>query len=93
MLYRTDAQSAALIEALARSGIPFHKNGGTRSRDSIDPPQDDTGDRVALLTLHAAKGLEFRVVFIVGLEDGILPLRFGAGDDCSRKNGGCSTSA
>jgi uncharacterized protein (TIGR00375 family) len=45
---------------------------------------DPRADRISLLTLHAAKGLEFPVIFIAGCEDGLLPLRWPGEQDEQR---------
>ncbi|KUL26553.1 UvrD-helicase domain-containing protein [Actinoplanes awajinensis] len=155
VLYRTDAQSGPILDALLRAGVPVQKRSHNRLRDrpgvqviarelrhaggpggalpariklaaqvlsqrysapTLDggqiTPEDiwsaadlltplgeragedlplflqqlETGaevdaldpraEAVNLLTLHAAKGLEFPVVFLVGCEDGLLPLRW-----------------
>jgi DNA helicase-2/ATP-dependent DNA helicase PcrA len=34
---------------------------------------EEVGDRVVMMTLHSAKGLEFPVVFIAGMEEGVFP--------------------
>jgi superfamily I DNA/RNA helicase len=43
------------------------------SLDTRDDEEEKSGDRVVLTTLHGAKGLEFPVCFMVGLEEELLP--------------------
>jgi DNA helicase II / ATP-dependent DNA helicase PcrA len=45
-----------------------------------DAPEGDDSGMVTLMTLHTAKGLEFPVVFLTGLEDGVFPHQRSLGD-------------
>ena len=54
---------------------------------------DRREDRVSLMTVHTAKGLEFPVVFVVGMEEGIFPHSVSLRDARrrSRRSGACVT--
>ncbi|MEQ8846422.1 UvrD-helicase domain-containing protein [Botrimarina sp.] len=79
-----DARTAAvgeLVSAAADYGARNRKKGlaqwlddiATGDRDDSDKDKQLGKDAVALMTLHAAKGLEFPHVYLVGMEEGILP--------------------
>jgi DNA helicase-2/ATP-dependent DNA helicase PcrA len=78
----TDESAARLenLEELVNAAADYDKDEGSGLRDFIDhaalssdTDKFDSSARVTMMTVHSAKGLEFPVVFLVGLEDGIFP--------------------
>jgi len=67
VLSRTRAQARQVLEALGRSGIPCRAVGE-------DEAHDPRSEKVAVMTMHAAKGRELEVVFVTGVEEGLVPL-------------------
>ena len=68
------------VEQRANEGIDFTPITDFLSEVSLQTDQDenltDTSERVTLMTVHAAKGLEFPVVFIAGMEENLFPSQF-----------------
>ena len=77
-----DVDRLANVEELITSATQFTAEDGTRTtRDFLEQitlasdvdSWDDAQDRVSVMTMHAAKGLEFPCVYIIAMEQGILP--------------------
>ena len=68
------------VDRRKEEGIDFTPITDFLSEVSLQTDQDDnledTTERVTLMTVHAAKGLEFPVVFIAGLEENLFPSQF-----------------
>ncbi|MEW5803388.1 MAG: UvrD-helicase domain-containing protein [bacterium] len=67
-LYQCSMQFSSITEFV--HNLLLFRDGDLEYRGMKTPA---SGEAVSLMTIHAAKGLEFPVIFICGLEDGLLP--------------------
>lgn len=69
--------AATLAEKESASETPAHRLERFLEEITLDSDREEdkevTGEAVTLITMHSCKGLEFPNVYIVGLEDGLLP--------------------
>jgi DNA helicase-2/ATP-dependent DNA helicase PcrA len=75
---KLDQRCLRALELLQAFAVPFAADAASFLSEMALARETDLQylpQKVALLTLHASKGLEFPLVFIAGCEDGILPLR------------------
>lgn len=49
--------------------------------DSLDQEENQNDEKIVLMTMHSAKGLEFPIVFIIGMEENIFPHSRSIGDE------------
>ncbi len=87
---RDGEQRLENIEELLRAAAEWEEENGGAIADFLDEialtaraeePNGAPAKSVQLMTLHNAKGLEFPVVFLVGVEEGLLPHRSSLGSD------------
>jgi DNA helicase II / ATP-dependent DNA helicase PcrA len=71
--FAEESETLTLAEFLERVAL-------VADADQIPDPDEDEHGVVTLMTLHTAKGLEFPVVFLTGLEDGVFPHMRSMGD-------------
>ena len=69
------AAGELLMPLARRCGADLERFGAEISLGAETDALDPRAEAITLLTLHAAKGLEFDVVFLAGCERGLLPLR------------------
>ncbi|MBI5568535.1 MAG: UvrD-helicase domain-containing protein [Desulfomonile tiedjei] len=72
VLYRLNTVGDTIEQAFRKADIPYQRARKATTEEEAEA-LDPRAHAVTLMTIHASKGLEFPVVFVAGVEDGIIP--------------------